>query len=163
MDMTALAKALTAFLIPVLPYLLDLGDKAAKEAASKLGAEVWERAKDLWLGLHPQVAEQPDAQKAVQSVAAALDDEKARSELEAQLRQLINENPILAKQVAATLKDPHIRAYLKLDEVLAGGEATGIEADIIEEGQVETNIEVKKVAGKVKGILVNRIGGKSEP
>jgi hypothetical protein len=45
MDITTLAKDVTLFLTPFLPYLLKAGEKAAEEAGKKLGGDAWERAK----------------------------------------------------------------------------------------------------------------------
>lgn len=47
MDIATLAKEMTLFLTPVLPYLFKAGEKAAEEAGKKLGGDAWERAKGL--------------------------------------------------------------------------------------------------------------------
>ena len=40
--------ALTAFLSPILPFLIKGGEEAAKEAGKKFGVDAWEKAKAIW-------------------------------------------------------------------------------------------------------------------
>ena len=44
MDIATLAKDVTRFLPPYLPYLLKAGEKTAEEAGKELGGDAWERA-----------------------------------------------------------------------------------------------------------------------
>jgi hypothetical protein len=41
MDVTTLAKDLATFLIPLLPSLLNAGEKAIEEVGKKFGADTW--------------------------------------------------------------------------------------------------------------------------
>ena len=47
-NVVELAQKIAAFLLPFLPHLLKVGDKAAEEVGKKIGGEGWERAKALW-------------------------------------------------------------------------------------------------------------------
>lgn len=55
MDLGALAHSVTAFLSPLLPYLLKPGEKAVEEIGKKIGGEAWDEAKALWAKLRPKV------------------------------------------------------------------------------------------------------------
>jgi len=94
---------LTKFLSPFLPYLLKLGDKAAEEAAKKLGGDAWEKVKAIWAKLHPKVEAKPSAQEALIDVAAAPDDEDALAALRQQLKKLLKEDPALSSEIGRLL------------------------------------------------------------
>ncbi|MHC5861925.1 MAG: hypothetical protein ACYTXK_34010, partial [Nostoc sp.] len=57
--------SLTLFLVPFLPFLLKLGNKAAEGAAEKFGVDAWEKAKAIWAKLYPKVATKPAVQEAI--------------------------------------------------------------------------------------------------
>jgi hypothetical protein len=99
MDVTTLAKDLAVFLTPLMPYLLKVGEKAAEEAGKKLGGDAWERAKGLWAKLRPKVEAKPATQEAVQDAAAAPNDEDIQAALRLQLRKLLAEDAMLAREI----------------------------------------------------------------
>lgn len=99
MDITALTHAVTTSLIPVLPYLLKAGEKAAEEAGKKLGGNAWEEVKKLWTKLRPKVEAKPAALEAVHEVASAPDDADAQAALRLQLRKLLTEDQNLASEI----------------------------------------------------------------
>ena len=99
MDVTMLAKDLAVFLTPLLPYLLKAGEKAAEEAGKKLGGDAWDRAKGLWAKLRPKVEAKPAAQEAVQDAAAAPNDDDIQAALRLQLRKLLAEDAVLAREI----------------------------------------------------------------
>ena len=99
MDVTMLAKDLAVFLTPLLPYLLKAGEKAAEEAGKKLGGDAWDRAKGLWAKLRPKVEAKPAAQEAVQDAAAAPNDNDIHAALRLQLRKLLAEDAVLAREI----------------------------------------------------------------
>jgi hypothetical protein len=99
MDVTTLAKDLAVFLIPFLPYLLKAGEKAAEEAGKKLGGDAWDRAKGLWGKLRPKVEAKPAAQEAVQDAAATPNDNDIQAALRLQLRKLLAEDAVLAREI----------------------------------------------------------------
>ena len=96
---------LTTFLAPFLPYLLKKGEQAADAAIERFGAAAWKRAQALWGKLRPKVEEKEAAREATDDVAAAPDDELARSALQLQLRKLIADDPDLAADLAEMLED----------------------------------------------------------
>lgn len=95
---------LTKLLAPFLPYLLKLGDKAAEEAAKRIGGDAWEKIKAIWAKLRPQVEAKPSAQEAVLDVAEAPDDEDAIATLRQQLKKLFKEDPTLSSEVSHLLE-----------------------------------------------------------
>lgn len=99
MDIVALTQAVTAILIPVLPYLLKTGEKAAEEAGKKIGGETWEWAKDVWSKLWPSVEAKPAAIEAAQEVATTPDDKDAQAALRVQIKKLLTEDEALAGEV----------------------------------------------------------------
>jgi hypothetical protein len=94
---------LTTFLAPFLPFLLKQGEQAADAAIDRLGAAAWERAQALWGRLRPKL--KPSAREAAEDVAAAPDDELARSALQLQLRKLIADDPDLARELAELVEE----------------------------------------------------------
>jgi hypothetical protein len=99
MDVTTLPKDLAVFLTPLLPNLLKAGEKAAEEAGKKLGGDAWELAKVLWAKLRPKVEAKPAAQEAVQDAAAAPNDNDMYAALRLQLRKLLAEDAVLAREM----------------------------------------------------------------
>lgn len=94
---------LTKFLSPFLPYLLKLGDKAAEEAAKKLGGDAWEKVKVIWAKLRPQVEAKQSVQEAIIDVAETPDDEDAIAALRQQLKKLLKEDPALSSEIGRLL------------------------------------------------------------
>lgn len=99
MDITELAHTVTLSLIPFLPYLSKLGDKAAEEAAKHLGADAWEHAKALWSRFHPQIAAKPAAAEALQRVTDRPGDARVNGALELQIEDMLAENAALKTEV----------------------------------------------------------------
>jgi hypothetical protein len=125
---------LTKLLSPFLPYLLKLGDKAAEEAAKKLGADTWEKAKAIWIKLHPKVEAKPSAQEAVQDVAQAPEDEDALAALRQQLKKFLKEDPTLESEVSRLLTEaeaPQSRGNINI-----GGDVKGVSAYDISGGNI---------------------------
>jgi hypothetical protein len=100
MDVTTLARDLAVFLTPFLPYLLKAGEKVAEEVGKKFGAATWDRAKALWEKLRSKVEAKPAAQEAVQDAAAAPNDEDIQAALRLQLRKLLAEDAVFAREIA---------------------------------------------------------------
>jgi hypothetical protein len=96
---------LTTFLAPFLPFLLKQGEQAADAAIDRLGAAAWKRAQALWGALRPKVDDKEAAREAAEDVAAAPEDELARSALQLQLRKLIADDPDLARELAEMLEE----------------------------------------------------------
>jgi len=111
MDIQTLSQQLVAFLVPFLPYLLKVGEKAAEEAGKKLGADAWEKAKALWGKLRHKVEAKPAAQEAVQDVAADPQDEDAQAALRLQLKKLLRDKT-LAAEIAQVLEDEVVQRVI---------------------------------------------------
>lgn len=105
MDIALLAKRLTIFLSPFLPYLLKAGEKAAEDVGTKFGAAAWEQAKVLWDKLQPKFAAKAAAVEAVEDVAQTPDDEDAQASLRLQLKKLLNQDESLAKEIAELIQE----------------------------------------------------------
>ena len=69
MDIGALASSATTALVPLLPYLLKAGEKAAEETGKAVAGQSWEWAKSLWTKLKPKVEAKEAALEAAQDVA----------------------------------------------------------------------------------------------
>ena len=104
MDIGALASSVTTALVPLLPYLLKAGEKAAEETGKTVAGQSWEWAKSLWTKLKPGVEAKPAALEAAQDVAHAPEDEELRVALRVQLRKLLTEDQSLAEEVSRLLE-----------------------------------------------------------
>jgi hypothetical protein len=100
LDVVQLAKDLTPFLTPLLPYLLKAGEAAAEKAGEKLLDAASDKAKALAVRLWPALAAQPAVLAAAQEVAAAPADEDAQAALRLQLKKLFLEDQALAQSAA---------------------------------------------------------------
>ena len=104
MDIGALASSVTTALVPLLPYLLKAGEKAAEETGKTVAGQSWEWAKSLWTKLKPQVEAKPAALEAAQDVARAPEDEDLQVTLRVQLKKLLTEDESLAEEVSRWLE-----------------------------------------------------------
>jgi len=104
MDIGALASSLTTALVPLLPYLLKAGEKAAEETGKTVAGQSWEWGKSLWSKLKPGVEAKPAALEAVQDVAHAPEDEDLQAALRVQLKKLLTEDQSLAEEVSRWLE-----------------------------------------------------------
>ena len=132
MDIGALASSVTTALVPLLPYLLKAGEKAAEETGKTVAGQSWEWAKSLWTKLKPKVEAKPGALEAVQDVAQAPEDEDLQIALRVQLRKLLTEDKSLAEEV---------------DRWLEKGKAEGINVSAIGDRSVA-------IGGNVKGSTI---------
>jgi hypothetical protein len=103
MDIGALANSVTTALVPLLPYLLKAGEKAAEETGKTVAGQGWEWAKSLWTKLKPKVEAKPAALEAAQDVAESPEDEDAQVAFRRQLRKLLTEDQSLAEEVSRWL------------------------------------------------------------
>lgn len=96
---------LTSFLAPFLPYLMNLGNKAAETAAGKLGEDALNKAKAIWEKLQPKVEAKEAAKEAAEDVAAAPEDEDSLASLRKQLKKILENDPALAKEIAFLMQE----------------------------------------------------------
>jgi len=104
MDIGALASSLTTALVPLLPYLLKAGEKAAEETGKAVAGQSWEWAKSLWTKLKPGVEAKPAALEAAQDVAHAPENEDLQAALRVQINKLLTEDQSLAQEVSRWLE-----------------------------------------------------------
>jgi hypothetical protein len=112
LDATALAKMVTSFLAPAIPYLLKGGEQAWGEASKKLGADTWEWAKTIWAKLISNLKLKPNGQEVTQEIVkAATDmsnnpsDEDAQAALRFKLKKLLTDEPELSLEIAKILEE----------------------------------------------------------
>ena len=139
MDTPAIAQAVTVMLSPLLPYLLKLGDKAAEEAAKKVGGNAWEHAKSLWAKVKPKLEASPTAQAAVADAASMPKDEDAQAALRLQIRKLLEQDPGLTREIEEMVEEGR-RAGVSV--VVSGERAVGIGGNVIS-GTINTGDNTK--------------------
>jgi len=104
MDINALASSLTTALVPLLPYLLKAGEKAAEETGKAVAGQSLEWGKSLWSKLKSKVEAKPDALEAAQEIAQSPEDQDAQAALRRHLRKLLTEDQSLAEEVSRWLE-----------------------------------------------------------
>jgi hypothetical protein len=113
---------LTALLSPCLPFLMNLGGKAAESAASKLGADTWDAAKKIWDKLSPKVEAKGDAKIAAEQLAAKPESDARKAVFQEELETLLKENPDLANAIAKILAEasPEVIAGVQITQTTTG-------------------------------------------
>lgn len=99
-DVAVMAQTVTTFLAPFLPALLKLGEEAEKEVVKKTVDAGWEEAQTVWHKIHPKMEAKPAALEAAQDVAAAPDDADAQAALRQQIKKILSEDELLAKEIS---------------------------------------------------------------
>ncbi len=133
MDIGALASSLTTVLVPLLPYLLKAGEKAAEETGKTVAGQSWELVKSLWTKLKPKVEAKEAALEAAQDAAQEPEDQYAQAAFRQQLKKLLTEDQSLAEEVNRWLEK---------------GKAVGINVIAAGDGSVA-------IGGNVKGSTIN--------
>jgi hypothetical protein len=104
MDIGALASSVTTALVPLLPYLLKAGEKAAEETGKAAANQSLEWGKSLWSKLKTKVEAKPAALEAAQDVAHAPEDKNLQIALQVQLQKLLTQDQSLAEEVSRWLE-----------------------------------------------------------
>lgn len=104
MDIGTIASSVTTALVPLLPYLLKAGEKAAEETGKTIAGQSWEWAKSLWSKLRPKVEAKPGALEVTQDAARAPDDQDAQAAFRQVLKKLLTEDQSLAEEVSDWLE-----------------------------------------------------------
>jgi len=133
---------LTDFLKPYLPFLMEMGVKAAGSASEKFGEDVWETAKKIWERLRPKLEAKDDARIAAEQVAAKPDSKARKDVFQEELETLLKENPDLAEEIAEILAERTLDGTSRLQIIQT---ITGNQNQVI--GQVTGG----KVFGSVTG------------
>jgi hypothetical protein len=101
---------LLSFLTPCLPFLLNLGDKAAGKAAEKVGEKSLETVGKIWEKLRPKVETKEAAKEAAEDVAKDPENPAFQTVLQVQLEKILAQNPDLAAEVAQLLEEAKAQA-----------------------------------------------------
>src|SRR5215211_5273888 len=104
MDIGALASSVTTALVPLLPYLLKAGEKAAEETGKTVAGQSLEWAKSLWTKLKPKIEAKPAALQAAQDAAQTPEDDDVQAALRVQLKKLLADDQSLAEEVSRWLE-----------------------------------------------------------
>jgi hypothetical protein len=91
-----LAQKISAFLLPLLPYLLKVGDKAAEEVGKKIGGEAWDKAKALW----DKLRRKKNVEQVAQTAAALPDNQALREALREEIARALQEDSALREEIA---------------------------------------------------------------
>lgn len=127
MDIGALASLLTTALVPLLPFLIKAGEKAAEETGKAVGGRSLEWGQSLWAKLRPKVEAKPAALEAAQDAAKTPDDTDAQAALRVQLKKLLTEDQSLAEEVSRWLEEGKAAGVIASGErsVAIGGDVSG--------------------------------------
>jgi len=126
MDIGTLAASLTTALVPLLPYLLKAGEKAAEETGKSVALQTLDWGKSLWAKLKPKVDEKPAALEAAEDVAKAPNDQDAQGALRNQLRKLLEADPSLAEEVKRMLEEEKAKGIVSV----SGDRSVGIVGNV---------------------------------
>ncbi len=103
--------ALTTFLAPCLPFLLEkVGAPALNEAATKLGEDTWEKAKAIWAKLKPKVEAEAGATVAADKLANRPESAAWQEALHEELASILEKDTALAEAIVEILQDTEIAA-----------------------------------------------------
>lgn len=142
-----LAQKIGAFLLPFLPYLLKVGEKAAEEVGKEVGGEAWDKAKTLWSKLRPKVEAKPAAQQAVQEAAADPQNAAKQEALVQALAQILQEEASPQAEVTTIVSD------LQVEAVLKGGKVIGVRVTTSQGRMlIKSKVKTGNVSGKVVGV-----------
>jgi len=95
-NIVELAQKIATFLMPLLPYLLKIGDKAAEDVGKKIGGEAWDKAKALW----DKLRRKKSVEQVAQTAAALPDNQALREALREEIARALQEDSALRQEVA---------------------------------------------------------------
>jgi CHAT domain len=142
MDIALLVK----FLVPCLPFLLNVGNKAVEGASQKLGEDVWRKATVVWGKLQSKVEAKPMAKGAAQELANFPDDADALDILQKQLKKLLDEDKALAAEIAGLMaEDSEVisKVVNTLNQTITGNK------NLVQNSTGDNNKTIGKVGGDV--------------
>lgn len=100
--------ALTAFISPFLPHLLNRGnnsaDKIAETGAQTFGEATWAKAQAIWHQLHPKLEAKEAAREAATDVANHPEDRDLQIALRVQLKKLLEQDEALCNAISQILQ-----------------------------------------------------------
>ena len=96
--------AITATLVPALPYLLQGTEAVATEANKKLGSAVWDHCTKVWELLRPKVESSPSASKALERIINQPERQGIQAAFQVELEDILLADPQLFEELAELLK-----------------------------------------------------------
>lgn len=127
--------ALTTFLAPCLPFLLEkVGTPALESASKKLGEDTWSTAKAIWGKLRPKVESEAGAKFAAEKLAEKPESAAWKEEFQDQLATILNNDAALAEAVAKLLQEAqatggnHVQMTVQENRGMMIGNMSGGEA-----------------------------------
>ena len=137
-----LAQKISVFLLPLLPYLLKVGDKAAEEVGKKIGGEGWDQAKALW----DRLRRKKNVEQLAQTAAALPDNQALREALREEIARALTEDPALREEVTTIFSRVEVR------DVKPGGKVTGVKTTGKSPKKIRSTVKADNVAGEVTGV-----------
>jgi hypothetical protein len=123
--------ALTAFLAPFLPRLMNAAGRIAGDAVDEAGKEVDGLVHRLWDKLRGRVEQNDSAREAAKDVAQNPDDEDFRTVLRVQLGKLLTEDPELAAEVTQLWDEGVAKGLIVTNVTASGAGAVAIGRDAV--------------------------------
>ena len=110
-NLNEIAGRFTQALIPLLPYLLRIGDAAADEVGRRMSAAAWERARALRERLCLRRSMEPVAQ----AVVASSDNPALREALREEIAHVLKEDPALREEALRLMQSEAVQRVLAED------------------------------------------------
>jgi hypothetical protein len=140
--------ALTAFISPFLPYLLETGHKSpenfAETGTQKFGEAAWDKAQAIWNRLRPKLEGKASAMEAATDVADHSGDWDLQIALRVQLKKLLDQDEALYNAIAQIFQadTPDISPRTEISQTVRGNRNQVI-------GQVSGGQVFGNIAGNV--------------
>lgn len=112
MDNARMAICLTTFLAPFIPYLLKVGEGTAEEAGRRLGANAWDKAKEIWIGFRSKIESDPTVLVTAQNLMKAPTRRDAQAAFCSQIRRLLSEDASLFEEISRLMRDQVMQQVL---------------------------------------------------
>ena len=122
--------ALTAFLAPLLPRLLDIGGRLGDAITERVGDEVYGFASRIWARLRGKVEEKESAKEAVEDVARDPSDEDLQTVLRIQLKKLLAEDEALAADVSRIWSEAQAAGAVTVTVTASGAGSVAVGGDV---------------------------------
>jgi hypothetical protein len=110
-DLNEIAGQIAQALIPLLPYLLRIGDAAAEEVGRRLGAAALEQARALWEKLRCRRG----VELVAQAVVASPDNPALREALREEIAHALKEDPALREEALRLMQSEAVQRVLAED------------------------------------------------
>ena len=104
MGIATMYEELIKFLAPFLPFLMNAGNKVFDGMNTKAGEDAWDKSKAVWAKLKPKIETKPAALEAAEDVASSPNDKDLQIVLRVQLKKLLEQDQLLAREVAQIMQ-----------------------------------------------------------